>query len=264
MMNLRSGVTAVVVLVFATNAMAQEPGTRKWEDWDVTIGAGAIYGPVSPGIDKYEVTPIPYVDIEYLDRFFIKTQRGIGAYALRAENKDDYGLGFALGYDPGRKEEDARDELNGLGDVDGSLEAILFAEGEIGPVDLELELAKGLGEDGHDGFRARLSAGVDTMLGDSVLIGAGPFITYGDDQYVESYYGVSAEQAARSTKFGRFDAEGGIESFGVEASAVYLIDRNWSISTFAEYARLAGDAKESPIVEKEGFISFGTAIAYTF
>lgn len=245
-------------------AIAQEMGTKNWKDWDVTIGVGAEYEPVSPGIDESEVGVLPYVDIEYKDRFFIKSERGIGAYVLRSQDDPEYGVGFAIGYDEGREESDARKQLDGLGDIDGSAEAIIFAEGELSPVELELELAQGLGSDGHDGFRAEFSAGVDGMVTDRLYLGAGPFITYGDEQYIESYYGVTSQQADRSATYSQYDTDGGFESFGIEANARFMLTQNWSVLGFAEYTRLLGDAKDSPIVDDEGFFSAGTAIAYTF
>lgn len=62
----------------------EEMGTRNWKDWDVTIGIGGEYGPVSPGVDKTELDALPYVDIEYKDRYFLNFERGLGAYPKSA------------------------------------------------------------------------------------------------------------------------------------------------------------------------------------
>ena len=242
----------------------REMGTRNWTDWNITIGLGTAYEPVSPGVDKEEFEILPFVDIQYLDRFFLKSERGLGAYVLRSQDGPEYGFGFAIGYDAGREESDARRELDGLGDIDPSAEAIFFAEGEIGPVELELELAQGLGSDGHGGFRGEVSAGIEAPVFDRLALGAGPFLTFADSQYMGSYYGVTSGQAARSSRFERYDADGGLESYGIEATARLKLTQNWSLIGFAAYTRLAGDAKDSPIVENEGFFSGGAIVAYTF
>lgn len=242
----------------------REMGTRNWTDWNVTIGFGTAYEPVSPGVDEEEFEILPFVDIEYLDRFFLKSERGLGAYVLRSQDGPEYGFGFAIGYDAGREESDARRELDGLGDIDPSAEAIFFAEGEVGPVELELELAQGLGSDGHGGFRGEVSAGIEAPISDRLALGAGPFLTFADSQYMGSYYGVTSGQAARSSRFERYDADGGLESYGIEATARLKLTQNWSLIGFAAYTRLAGDAKDSPIVENEGFFSGGAIVAYTF
>ncbi|MDF0752709.1 MipA/OmpV family protein [Marinobacter sp. 71-i] len=240
----------------------EEMGTRNWKDWDVTVGIGGEYGPVSPGVDKTEFEAFPYVDIEYKDRYFLNFEKGLGAYLLRSEDGPEYALGVAVGYAEGRDEADARAELDGLGDIDGAAEFVLFAEGEIGFVEVELEVAKALS--GHDGLTAELSAGVDASVTDSLFVGVAPFITYADEKYTQSFYGVSASQAANSATYNQYDADGGFENYGVEVEASYKITRNWSATTSASYTRLLGDAKDSPIVDNKGFFSAGVGLAYTF
>lgn len=240
----------------------EEMGTRNWKDWDVTVGIGGEYGPVSPGVDKTEFEPSPYVDIEYKDRYFLNFERGLGAYLLRSEDEPEFALGLAVGYAEGREESDARAELDGLGDIDGAAEVVLFAEGEIGFVEVELEVAKAV--DGHDGLTAELSAGVDAPVTDRLFVGVAPFITYADKKYTQSFYGVSASQAANSATYSQYDAGGGFENYGVELEANYKITQNWSAIASASYTRLLGDAKDSPIVDNEGFFSAAVGLAYTF
>lgn len=240
----------------------EEMGTRNWKDWDVTVGIGGEYEPVSPGVDKTEFEALPYFDIEYKDRYFLMFERGLGAYLLRSEDEPEYALGVAVGYAEGRDEADAKAELDGLGDIDGAAELVVFAEGEIGFVEVELEVAKALG--GHDGLTAELSAGVDASITDRLFVGVVPFITYGDEKYTESFYGVSASQAANSATYSQYDTDGGFENYGVELEANYKITQNWSAITSASYTRLLGDAKDSPIVDNKGFFGASVGLAYTF
>lgn len=240
----------------------EEMGTRNWKDWDVAVGIGGEYAPVSPGVDKTEVDALPYVDIEYKDRYFLNFERGLGTYLLRSEDGPEYALGIAVGYAEGRDESDARAELDGLGDIDGAAEVVLFAESEIGFIEVELELAKALG--GHDGLTAELSAGVDAPVTDRLFVGVAPFITYADEKYTQSFYGVSASQAANSATYSRYDAGGGFENYGVELEENYQITQNWSATTSVSYTRLLGDAKDSPIVDNKGFFSAGVGLAFRF
>ena len=243
--------------------VANNEGSSFGPDWDVTIGATVEYEAVSPGIDEYEASVMPYFDIEYKERFFLKAERGLGAYLFRSEGEDDFGFGVALSYDEGREESDARDQLRGMGDIDPSLEAVVFVEGELGPIDLELELAQGLDSDGHDGFRAELSAEVDGQINERLFVSGGPFLTYGNNNYLQSYYGVTSSQSLTS-RYSEYDPSGGIESFGLELTARYFIDENWSLIGYAEYTQLVGDAKDSPIVDDEGFFGAGAGVAYEF
>ena len=245
-----------------------EMGTRNWKDWDVTIGIGAEYEQVSPGIDKYESEVQPYVDIEYKDIYFIKSQYGIGAYFLKLdEDKDamDLEIGFAIGYDFGREETDAQKELDGLGDVKGSAEAVMFVETEIGPTELEFELAKGLGSKGHNGIHGEFEAGLDGMVTRNIFLSAGAFLTYGNSKYLQSYYGITAEQASNSSTYSATYKPGsGLESYGVGFDAQYMLNKNWSLFGMTEYTRLAGDAKDSPIAKDDSFFSSTLGVSYTF
>ncbi len=254
-------VSGTIVSAYAQEGM----GTRNWKDWDVTIGLGGQYEPVSPGVDETEVAPLPYVDIEYKKRFFVKAEKGIGAYIFRNDGDPEYAMGVALGYDEGREEGDAQKQLDGLGDLEGSAEATIFFEGEVGPVEIEFDITKGLGSDGHDGLYAELSAGVDGQVTDNLFLGIAPFVTYADKNYTQSYFGITNQQAARSATYSTpFMTDGGFQNFGIEVNAMYKISQNWSVLGMAEYTQLMGDAKDSPIVDNDGFFSVGAAIAYTF
>lgn len=255
--------TSMVMLSIAPGVYAQEQPESRWQNWDVTIGAGALYEPVSPGIDEYEVGVLPYVDIVYRDRFFLKSERGLGAYLFMSEQEPEVAFGLALGYEGGRDEDDASEQLDGLGDLDATAEIIAFAEGELGPFELELELAQGLG--GHEGFTAELGAGIERPIGNRLMVGAGPFIRYADDQYMESFYGITAVQADRSTRYtDAYDAGGGFESAGFGVNAAFAVTDHWSVLGSAEYTQLLGDAADSPIVDDEGFMTFGAAVVYRF
>lgn len=240
----------------------EEMGTRNWKDWDVTVGIGGEYEPVSPGVDKSKFEALPYIDIEYKDRYFLNFEKGLGAYLLRSKDGPEYALGIAIGYDEGRDESDARAELDGLGDIDAAAEFVLFAEGEIGFFEVELEVAQAV--NGHDGLTAELVVGVDAPVTDRLFVGLAPFVTYADEKYTQSFYGVSASQAANSATYSQYDADAGFENYGVELEANYKITQNWSAITSASYTRLLGDAKDSPIVDDEGFFSVSVGLAYTF
>ena len=249
----------------AANVSSQEKkGTPKWEDWDITIGLEVQYEPISPGMDETKLVRMPYLDIEYKNRYFIKSDIGIGAFLVPSDVGRDYLVGVAVGYDDGRKEADAPTLLEGLGSIDGSAEAIIFGEKELGPVIFELEFAKGLSSSGHNGFRADLSAAVESMVTERLGLRVGPFITYGDGKYIESYYGITAEQADRSAIYKEYKTSGGFESYGLEVNAFFKLSQNWSLICSGDYTRLLGDAKDSPIVKNPGFFDVTTAIVYTF
>ena len=249
----------------ASIALAENaPNTQDDGDWDVSVGGGVVVGPVSPGIDAYQASPVPGFEIVYQDRVFLSARQGLGFYFFNGNNSLDLTAGAAIGYDFGRDEEDAETELDGLGDIDGSAELKLFAEKKFGPFAIGGELAQGLSDDGHNGLRGEVDASFNTRLAETTFVSVGPFVTFGDEEYLQSYYGVTAAQAARSTRFTQNEQEAGFESVGLKTSVRYGFADNWSLMGSAQYQHLIGDVADSPIVENEGNVSGSLFLIYTF
>ncbi|WP_162906612.1 MipA/OmpV family protein [Algihabitans albus] len=235
-------------------------------DWDVTVGAGATYGPEYPGADEYSISPLPYVDVTWRDRLFLRSEQGLGGYVINwAEREDSLieGLSVGLSVRPSEsRDEDDDNRLDGLGDIDLSAEVGLFATLEVGFLEFGAELYQDVGN-GHEGLRGEVSTGVGHQLTERLSVGAETFLQFGDGQYLESFFGVTGRQAARS-RFGRYDAGAGLYGAGVSLSSRYQLTESWSLLGFVEYSRLVGDAADSPIVENEGAVEVGGFIAYRF
>lgn len=228
------------------------------DQWDVSIGAGGLYKSEYPGSDEYEFIPIPYIDITYADRVFLNPYQGLGVYAL---NEKPYKLGAAIGYDFGRDEgDDSR--LNGLGDVDATAEAVLFGSVAFEPFELGAEIRHDLLE-GHEGTTAEVSADFKHNWNRQTFLSLGPSLTWASDDYMNSYFGVNATQAARS-QFNQFDAEGGLSETGLGGTLVHMLDENWFVTGVAEYSHLLGDAADSPISENDHDILTGAFVGYRF
>jgi outer membrane scaffolding protein for murein synthesis (MipA/OmpV family) len=213
-------------------------------DWRVTLGAGVMLKPEYEGGDEYEVMALPMFNVRYKDRAFLNPWHGLGYEFFKDDN---FTFGTAVNYDFGRDEDDA-DRLRGLGDVDAGADLKLFGEIDLGLVDLNLEAAQNLG--GHEGFTAEAALMYNARSGQSTFISIGPSITYASDDYMKSYFGVNANQSARSG-LGRFNAEGGFKDIGFSANVRHMIDQNWFVNGMASYDVLIGDAADSPVTERD-------------
>ncbi len=80
---------------------------------------------------------------------------------------------------------------------------------------------------------------------DRLTLSAGPGITWAKSRYMQSFFGVDAEQSAPSG-LPAFDAKSGISNVRVSVGANYRFDPHWSVG--ARFFR--GDAADSPITEK--------------
>ena len=146
----------------------------------------------------------------------------------------------------GERDSSEHEELRGLDDVDTALElgAGLGYRQDAYQVFGDLRY----GVTGHDALVGEVGADVFFRPTDRVLVNAGPRVLFAEDDYAQTYFGVSPEESALSG-LDAFEAEGGAISAGLEVGARYFIDDDWGIEGSINYDRLLGDAADSPITE---------------
>lgn len=223
------------------------PGTPpKKSDWTFSLGGGAMYGTAYTGSDKYVVTPLPDVSVEYRDGlFFANMFDGIGSYPLQGEN---YKVGASIGWDFGRSESDDKKNLRGMGDIDAAITANLMGEYSVGPLRLSGKLTKGTGDYGMTG-----TFEVGTMFplfNDKLMVMASAGPTFADGDHMRNFFGVSGKQAARSG-YRRYEPEAGLKSVGFTVGAFYALTENIDIKLMLKADQLLGDAADSPITKEK-------------
>jgi MipA family protein len=114
-----------------------------------------------------------------------------------------------------------------------------------------------------------VDVGADLVsVGDALTLSIGPRFRWADDEYAQTYFGVTPLEAARSPyAIGAYNPEGGASSVGVLASAEYRWNDRWSITADADYRKLLGDAADSPIVAvlgSEDQYSASIGVKYAF
>jgi outer membrane scaffolding protein for murein synthesis (MipA/OmpV family) len=130
---------------------------------------------------------------------------------------------------------------------------------------VSLEFLTDVGE-AHDGWYSKLKGGYNWIINPSWALSIGASTTYADDDYMQTYFGVTAADAARSG-LDEYEADSGIKDVGIDIGLNWMITQSWSARGLASYTQLVGDADDdSPVVDEgsEGQF-FGTAlIVYTF
>ena len=154
-------------------------------------------------------------------------------------------------------------KLEGLGDVDDSIEAGGFVSYRKKPYSFKLEARQDINS-GHEGALVELSAGRALPFKKprvSVALGT----TWASDDYMESFFGISSKQSAKSG-LKRYNADAGIKDISLSVTAGYRISSNcdWRLGGKVEYKRLVGDAADSPIVEDKNQFLAGIGITYHF
>lgn len=243
-------------------AVAEEPAS----DWEIRLGAGAMYKPDYEGSDDYEVSPLPMFAVGYKDLIFLEGPK-LGANLLNVEGPgpgDYLRAGPLLNYRFGRDQGD-NDALRGLGDVDGSVEAGAFVEYGIRGFTVGATALQDV-SDGHGGLTVEFQGGYSHQFDEHWFVQAGVSATWADDDYVQSYFGINASQALRSG-YRQYSPEAGFKDVGLSAALGYALTENWSVTGRVGYSRLLGDAADSPIVDQEGSANAyeaGVFVGYRF
>jgi outer membrane scaffolding protein for murein synthesis (MipA/OmpV family) len=264
---------AAALLALPVAAAAQQPSAAPSgsqpaasKDWDIRIGAGALYQPEYEGSDEFKVSPLPLVMVSYRDLVFLRgTTLGANAFTWQGPRPSDkLQVGPLVRYQFGRDEDDS-DDLRGMGDIDAAVEVGGFLTYGIGPWSLGATLFKDA-SDAHDGFTAKFAAGHRHRFSPKLQLRSELSSTWADENYTQTYFGVTAAQSARSG-MRQYSPEGGIKDVGITFDLDYSLTEHWGITGRVGYKRLLGDAADSPLVEDRGSanqLSTGIILSYRF
>lgn len=244
------GMFPAIALCLAAAAMAGSAAAqgRPSSEWSFSLGAGAMYAPDYEGSDEYGVMPVPMVELSWRDRIRLSP---MGLFATPFAT-DPFKLDVGVRYDFGRDQDD-NDALTGLGDIEGGAVAVVRFGYEIGSLGFGLEVARDLGGD-RDGLVAIVEAEYAMALADGrTRLSMTPHVAWADDNYMDTTFGLTAAQAARSARrYARYDAGAGIKDAGVAVGIVYALSDSISVIGRLDYSRLLGDAADSPLVNSDG------------
>jgi MipA family protein len=227
-------------------------------DWNVTLGAGVAAAPIYPGAAAYRAEPVPLVSITYRDLFFLGPL-GLGANVI---NWNGFRAGPVLGFEGGR-DQDSDSHLAGLGDIQPSLTAGLFAAYRFGPFEVagiarQAVIHTGNGLTGLVRFDYRLPVTPPRMF----LI-VGPDLGFADAVYDRTWFGVTPEQSAQAG-LPVFTPGGGLTDVGLHASLTYFYTEHVLLRAFGRVEELVGDIAASPIVRDKTQELIGVGAAYHF
>lgn len=115
---------------------------------------------------------------------------------------------------------------------------------------------------GSDGLVGKIGAEYSQPVG-QVMIGASVTATVADDNYMQSYFGVTAAQSAASG-LAQYEANAGLKRVDAELSATYFISDSWMLRGTIGVGELLGDATDSPIVKDTTQSSTAMFVAFRF
>jgi outer membrane protein len=235
------------------------------------IGVGIGMVPDYQGSDDYMAGGAPFFRLtlpksEYYLRLL--------ATDLQANIIDHpwFRLGPALNYRFGRNDDIEDSVVKHMKEIDGTIEAGAFVGVELVEKDnprqrflSQIEFLSDVGGK-YQGYNVSLTASYWFPVHKAVDLSFGGGITYTDDNYTETYFGVDNEDHVR-TGLPVFEAEGGFTLAKLTFAAILHLSESWHIAAGAQWRPLLDDAADSPIVEDRGDKNqwiYGIGAAYSW
>lgn len=246
---------------YALYPPAQDAG----QSWRYTVGAGVVSLPTFPGADDQRTEVVPVLGASR-GRFFIGANPdaaalfSLGAYLVQ---DDDWRVGVAATYDvvePRQADDD--DHLRGLGDLDRTTHAELFAVHGAGWLSLRGSIVSDIGGNSRGTYASLEAMGRFPLDARWVLV-AGPGLSWGNDQYMRAYYGISGSQSAASG-LPAYRAGAGLYNARFSLGANFRPAAGWNIGANVALAWLQGDADDSPVTQRRQQVTATLLASRTF
>lgn len=259
---------ALLPLCCGAAATAAEP--KPPPRFEGAVGLIAHYAPSYGGADDYSLRLSPAGFIRY-GRFTIS---GAGGFTTRRDDdvergfaaalvdRDDLRLSLSGRWTNGRKES-ASPRLAGLGDIEGTLLARLRLQWK---PDGDWTWNLGVNADllGHgSGWIADLGAARTWTLGPQTRLQFAAALTFGSDTYLQSWYGITPDQAQR-TGYAVYTPGNGFRDLGAGLTLRHEFSKHWGSYVNAGVSEHIGAARHSPLVRDPFGWSVGGGLVYRF
>ncbi len=238
--------------------------------WEGAIGLSAQYRPEYAGAQRRIFKATPALFLRY-GRFTITNAggfvtrraddvvRGLGVDLLERER---WSVKLSLRYDRGRGE-DSSNSLSGMGDIPATVRARLVANWRLdGPWRAGLSWSvDALGRGG--GHLGDISVGWEQRVAPATQLAASLSLALAGDRYMQTYYGVSQEQAART---GRpvYEARAGWRDATGSVNLRHELGPDWTLLAGLSASRQLGPAAASPLTTQRNGWSVSLAAAWRF
>jgi outer membrane protein len=245
--------------LFFGQAAAQElVATGDVANTPTVVGLGIAVIPEYIGADEYRVAPLPYLKYTFRgsERYIKLAGPELSVNLL---NSQRFYLGPLVRYYFAR-DDDVEDEvIKKMRKIDSGFSVGAFAAYEIkgseprNRLNFTLKFLTDASSE-YDGWTMDFDVTLWRKAAPEwdVFIGAGT--TFGDDDYMDTYFGVNSNNRGSATlaELSDFTAEKGIRDVRAQVGAIWYFAKNWLAGGLLRYQYLTSDAYNSPIVDKHG------------
>jgi outer membrane protein len=245
-------------------AVGSDPG----QPMNVTVGVGPAIAPDYEGSDDYEL--LPFFNLRAGNLYHPETYiQVLGARLVSNFLPHDHWRLGIVGQFIRERDDVEDDRVDDLKSVDASVLLGLIAGYDFLATpqhDLVIEAEARQDVAGDNGFLGSLRLRYGTPLGERWRLDASVGTSWASEDYMSSYFGIDAGDAARSG-LDEYNADEGFKDASVGATLTYRFLGNWSVAATGLYTRLIGDAEDSPVVADRGdenqFVA-GALVSYRF
>ena len=225
--------------------------------WEGAIGLTGSYRPEYAGAAKQLFKVSPALFLRY-GRFTITNASGfvtrrdddvVQGLGLDMVRNESLRLNVALRHDGGRSETTS-EALTGLGEIKPTVRARLQASVKLqGPWRAGASLSLDALHRGGGNF-GDISGGWERAIAPRTLLGLGSSMSFGAQRYMQSYFGITPEQASR-TRYAVFKPGAGVRDVTAYGNLRHDIGSEWTVLSGASATRLLGQAAESPLTGRK-------------
>lgn len=238
--------------------------------WEGALGLLASHAPEYQGAADRVTKLVPGFFLRYgrltvtnaggfVTRRADDVERGLG---IDLSPSDRFRLKLALRFDAGRSESDSP-ALAGLGDVKMTVRARVNG---VWKLDERWKLGASWSVDAFGrggGNLGDLSLQYERRLSPTTTLSTGAALTIAGDRYLQTYFGISPEQAAR-TAYPLYTPPFGLRDVELSSSLRHEFAEHWVALAGVSLSRLLGPAADSPLAQRSGSVRISGGLAYRF
>ena len=256
----------LALLAFDAHAQTSEfvetiPSPYLRTDLTLSMGLGVASTLKYVGSSEREVLPLPILAMQWKSGVFFGTTSGFG-YDFSADPTLQYGVRLGL---EAYQAQSPSNQNEGPGNTMTDLEPGLFANYLADPhVTLMSALSSGAGTGTeHNGIEASFGVRTTAALTDQQRVFFTLGTTWASQHYMQSYYGVTAQQAAQSG-FSGYSPSAGIKDIKADSSWHWNVDPHWSVVIGGSVSQPMNAAAHSPLVINQRKLIAYSATYYRF
>lgn len=234
------------------------------------IGLGFGISPQYEGGDVYEFGFVPFGRFSYREHqqyLEVGPNPGSRTYQARLNVLPYEGVesGPMLNYRPGRKRVDNQ-AVRQLPNIDNGAEAGGFVRYWL-PLDLARQRIgvefSGAADftNAYYGWWLQPALAYRAGISDSVSFMGRAYADYANKDYMQTYFGINANQSARSGLRER-DADAGFKDVGLTLGVNWQFTKHWFTGVVGTYERMIDDAASSPVTRDAGNKNQGSGGVY--